>query len=268
MPDSALTSQMWRFAQMVAPDAAEAECRRIAIQRTFQFVSRVFPTARMELTGSTATGLTLPTSDIDLVLFIHVANSTSKNILWSLYQLLDRHHTSTAAARTAQFIPARVPIITWVDAWSGLSVDLSANSSGGVHNTAVARSVLSTTPALWPLLVVLKAFLQQHDLHKTKDGGLGSYLLFVMAEQVCACMCMCAYVHDALVDGEAGMPLHDTHVHVHVRMHATCTTSPHCMSPPGIRACAPRDGGAGCTRARLAWPRDGRRGPSATYLPH
>ena len=71
-----------------------------------------------------------------------------------------------------------------VDERSRLTIDLSANAPDGVRNSGVARAMLASFPGLRPLLLVLKTFVQQHGLHKTKDGGLGSYCLFVMAQMV------------------------------------------------------------------------------------
>ena len=74
-----LNSSMWHFSNMVAPDASEAWSRQDTIERTRAAVLRAAPMGDMQVTGSTATGLTLPTSDIDLVLMIPGQGSEARH---------------------------------------------------------------------------------------------------------------------------------------------------------------------------------------------
>mgnify|MGYP002834909375 CR=1 FL=1 len=74
-----------------------------------------------------------------------------------------------------------MPIFKFIEARSGLPFDVCVNNEGGLRNSAAVRRVLQEHPELRPLLLVLKAILQQANLHQTYSGGVGSYLLFSMA---------------------------------------------------------------------------------------
>ena len=182
-----LDEELWRFANLVGPDEREARQRRDVVGRTSALVHQVFPWAEVVVTGSTATGLALPTSDVDLMLMLSVRKVQSEaevkqERLASLRQLLPHVRRMMAAPGSATLIPAKVPIVNFIDRQTGLSVDVSANCPGSAHNTAVTLQMIGQYPVLRPLLLVLKTLLQQHNLHKTAAGGLGSYLLFVMAQ--------------------------------------------------------------------------------------
>ena len=79
---------------------------------------------------------------------------------------------------------AQVPLLKFVESQSGLHFDVCANSTNGVENSSFIRQRLVRYPAVRPLLIALKCVLQQHGLHDTFTGGIGSYLLFLMALRV------------------------------------------------------------------------------------
>ena len=133
---------------------------------------------QVELFGSNATGLSLCSSDFDLVL------RQRGLVPRAALQRLSRRGRSTgvAQAHKAEVIrSAKVPIFKFIEARSGLPFDVCVNSEGGLRNSAAVRRVLQEHPELRPLLLVLKAMLQQANLHQTYSGGVGSYLLFSMA---------------------------------------------------------------------------------------
>ena len=113
---------MWRYAELVAPDVKEMQQRHSAIQRTVQCVRQVYPAGRVEVTGSSATGLTLPTSDIDLVLLTPGTDTSGKQYCVALLSQLVIPLRAMATGRRVVLIKARVPILTWVDSRSGLPV--------------------------------------------------------------------------------------------------------------------------------------------------
>ena len=178
---SRLGEQMLSLAQVADPSAAEKRRRARARDRVTSAVRRVYAEGDVMVFGSSATGLTLPGSDLDLALALPGADGRAPSALLSPVVRCVR---SVAEDRRAHFIAhARVPIITFVEADSGLSVDLSAVDNG-VSNSQGIRETLASHAELRPLLLVLKVFLRQHGLNKTQSGGVGSYLLFAMAQRV------------------------------------------------------------------------------------
>lgn len=172
---------MLSLAAVAGPSAAERRRRARARDRVTAAVRRVYAEGDVLVFGSSATGLTLPDSDLDLALALP---GTDGRVSSALLAPVVRCVRGVAEDRRAHFIAhARVPIITFVEADSGLSVDLSAVDHG-VYNSKCIRETLACHTELRPLLLVLKVFLRQHGLNKTQFGGVGSYLLFAMALRV------------------------------------------------------------------------------------
>jgi hypothetical protein len=70
-----------------------------------------------------------------------------------------------------------VPIIKFEDSEHGIPVNICFGQADGLANTDLVRGFLRDLPALRPLVLVLKQFLYNRDLHETFTGGVGSYLL-------------------------------------------------------------------------------------------
>ncbi|PFH31544.1 polynucleotide adenylyltransferase [Besnoitia besnoiti] len=76
---------------------------------------------------------------------------------------------------------ARVPIVKYIDAETGVPVDVTVNQISSLETTAFVRQMLLKFPLLRPLLLLVKLLLKMRNLSETYRGGAGSYLLFTMA---------------------------------------------------------------------------------------
>ena len=163
------------------------------------------PGAQVYVFGSSATGLSLPDSDLDLgivlppayclSLVLPPAVDASTGACYPLrgreqhlgvLQRVQRSWQLSGAAGLAtgvELVRARVPLLKLRDLRSGLSVDLSISSGDGHLNTQWLSGVLAELPELRPLVVVLKVLLQQQGMRETFTGGVGSYLLYHMIVQ-------------------------------------------------------------------------------------
>mmetsp|Transcript_75516 Transcript_75516/g.200762 ORF Transcript_75516/g.200762 Transcript_75516/m.200762 type:complete len:368 (+) Transcript_75516:3-1106(+) len=161
--------------RLAAPDALELSARR-RIEGAVR--ASLAPGAQLFVFGSTMTGLSLPDSDVDLGVTIPGVFSKDQKVaaLRPLMAALRKQ-----GARNVQLIPARVPVVKCEDGQSGLHVDLSINSGDGHQNSTWVRECCARYPLLRPLVLVLKCLLQQHELRDTWSGGIGSYLLLLMA---------------------------------------------------------------------------------------
>lgn len=81
----------------MAPTASEAEQRAKALDRVKAVVIDLFPSANLQVFGSYATNLYLPTSDIDCV----ILNSNCHNIARGLYAI-SRSLSRRGLVRTVQ----------------------------------------------------------------------------------------------------------------------------------------------------------------------
>ncbi|CAG5852323.1 unnamed protein product [Menidia menidia] len=171
---------------------------------------------KVQVFGSFSTGLYLPTSDIDLVVF----GKWETLPLWTLEEALRKRNVADENSIKV-LDKATVPIIKLTDSFTEVKVDISFNVKSGVkaarlikefkevraaalkalwtaasgfcgcdgvctssgfkcssHST---RLLPSKYPVLPYLVLVLKQFLLQRDLNEVFTGGIGSYSLFLMA---------------------------------------------------------------------------------------
>ena len=121
-----LHEEVLEFAALCAPTPAEVAAADGALARVAAAAAAVFPSARLEVFGSRANGLTLPTSDWDVVLL--GVPGTPRNM-----HRLAAAFTAARLPRTMEVIDsARVPIVKLVDAASGCAVDISFDAASGV----------------------------------------------------------------------------------------------------------------------------------------
>lgn len=127
--------------------------------------------------GSFATGLYLPSSDIDVV----VLNSGLQNITARLETLAEALVRMNVASEVRVVAHARVPIVKFTDRISCISVDVSFDSITGVQAVHFMQDELRYFPSLEPVYLVLKMFLKHKELNEVyRTGGLNSFTLFVM----------------------------------------------------------------------------------------
>ncbi|KAK7887191.1 hypothetical protein WMY93_026812 [Mugilogobius chulae] len=134
------------------------------------------PEEEVEIFGSFSTGLYLPTSDIDLVVF----GKWDHPPLQELEQALKQHNV--AGPYSIKVLDkASVPIIKLTDHETEVKVDISFNVETAVKAAQFIKSYLKKYPVLPPLIFVLKQFLLQRDLNEVFTGGISSYSLILMA---------------------------------------------------------------------------------------
>ncbi len=155
---------------------AEATARAEAVARVRAAVVSIWPSATLEVFGSFATGLYLPTSDIDAVILASGCAAPADG-LRALALALARRGVGRKIALIAK---ARIPIVKFEEVESGFPFDLSFDVANGPAAAEWMRAQMAALPPLRPLSLVLKSFLQQRELNEVYTGGVGSYALTVM----------------------------------------------------------------------------------------
>lgn len=154
----------------------------------------LWPSSRVELFGSWASGLQLGSSDVDL-LVCGAPGSSEHQLRLELRQLARHLEECATWLEDIQIIDtARVPVIKAtallppsVGAVCGhrrLQLDISLEGTGhsGVASTSLIRDVFCAhLPGLQPLVLVLKELLSSRHLNSAATGGLSSYALVLMA---------------------------------------------------------------------------------------
>jgi non-canonical poly(A) RNA polymerase PAPD5/7 len=171
-----LHQEIVEFSRFVAPSPEEERARTDSISRIQSVVQSIWPAASLEVFGSFATGLYLPTSDLDTVI-LHSGCTDIPSGLKALANALTRRNL----AKNMQVISkARVPIIKFEETESGYAFDISFDVANGPEAALNVRALMDSLPPMRPLVTVIKVFLQQRELNEVYSGGLGSYAVLVM----------------------------------------------------------------------------------------
>ncbi|XP_051503348.1 terminal nucleotidyltransferase 4B-like [Myxocyprinus asiaticus] len=164
------------FYEYISPRPEEERMRLEVVARIQRVIKDLWPNAEVQVFGSFSTGLYLPTSDIDLVVF----GNWETLPLWTLEEALRKRQV--ADENTVKVLDkATVPIIKLTDLHTEVKVDISFNVQSGVKAANLIKEFKQQFPVLPYLVLVLKQFLLQRELNEVFTGGIGSYSLFLMA---------------------------------------------------------------------------------------
>ncbi|ESO83032.1 hypothetical protein LOTGIDRAFT_134093 [Lottia gigantea] len=175
-PDlSGLHDEIKDFFGYMSPREEERQMRNEVVSRIRQVMEDLWPDAKMEIFGSFRTGLYLPTSDIDLVVF----GKWKTLPLWSLRDEI-RKREIAYPEDIKVLDKASVPIVKLTDKETDVQVDISFNMMSGVKSAGLITEYMEEFPNLKYLVLVLKHFLLQRDLNEVFTGGISSYSLILM----------------------------------------------------------------------------------------
>ncbi|XP_051520433.1 terminal nucleotidyltransferase 4A-like isoform X1 [Myxocyprinus asiaticus] len=170
-----LHEEIMDFYNFMSPRPEEATMRQEVVDRIESVIKELWPTADVQIFGSFSTGLYLPTSDIDLVVF----GKWEKPPLQQLEQALRKH--SVAEPYSIKVLDkATVPIIKLTDQDTEVKVDISFNVETGIKAASFIKEYVKKYTVLPYLIFVLKQFLLQRDLNEVFTGGISSYSLILM----------------------------------------------------------------------------------------
>uniref|UniRef100_A0A4W3HGT7 Terminal nucleotidyltransferase 4A n=1 Tax=Callorhinchus milii TaxID=7868 RepID=A0A4W3HGT7_CALMI len=171
-----LHEEIMDFYNFMSPRPEEEAMRKEVVKRIESVIKELWPSADVQIFGSFSTGLYLPTSDIDLVVFGKWKNPP----LQLLEQALRRRNVAEPYSIKV-LDKATVPIIKLTDQETEVKVDISFNVETGVKAAQFIKEFIKGYPVLPYLILVLKQFLLQRDLNEVFTGGISSYSLILMA---------------------------------------------------------------------------------------
>ncbi|XP_028811985.1 terminal nucleotidyltransferase 4B [Denticeps clupeoides] len=170
-----LHEEILDFYEYMSPRPEEERMRLEVVDRIKRVIIEMWPSADVQVFGSFSTGLYLPTSDIDLVVF----GNWEALPLWTLEAALRKKNVADESS-VKVLDKATVPIIKLTDSYTEVKVDISFNVQNGVKAAELIKDYKKKFPVLPYLVLVLKHFLLQRDLNEVFTGGIGSYSLFLM----------------------------------------------------------------------------------------
>ncbi|XP_046910885.2 terminal nucleotidyltransferase 4A [Dermatophagoides farinae] len=163
------------FYNYMKPTPEEQFMRQNVVKRISTVINNFWPEAKVDYFGSFRTGLYLPTSDIDMVVF----GKWETIPLFTLEKKL--LETGIAEDNSIKVLDkASVPIIKLTDQETKVRVDISFNTSNGIKSAKLIKDYKQDYPNLEKLVFVLKQFLLQRDLKEVFTGGISSYSLILM----------------------------------------------------------------------------------------
>ncbi|OXB53619.1 hypothetical protein ASZ78_000100 [Callipepla squamata] len=140
---SLLHEEIIDFYDFMSPRPEEAAMRREVVKRIETVIKDLWPTADVQIFGSFSTGLYLPTSDIDLVVF----GKWERPPLQLLEQALRKHNVAEPYSIKV-LDKATVPIIKLTDQETEVKVDISFNVETGVKAARFIKEYMKLHPRI------------------------------------------------------------------------------------------------------------------------
>lgn len=155
------------------------------VRQVTKLVSRHWQGASVEVFGSYANNIHLPTSDIDLVIV-----GAKGDIVQNLSELNESLIKLTEFVESTKFIStASVPVIKvcLVQRNAKVQIDITVQDSkhSGIACREFVQGVLAKDPLIRPIFLVLKQLFYWVDCHEAFRGGLSSYSLLLMVTSYC-----------------------------------------------------------------------------------
>lgn len=171
---SGLHEEINDFYEYMKPRPSEIRMRVEVIQRVMNIILLRYPYARIEPFGSFVTGLFLPTSDLDLVVYCQPQPS-----LFAIEEDF-KGHDIVMKGSTKVLNNLAVPVIKFTDKATKVRVDISFNQITGLHSVDAIAQFMQIYPYMPKLVLVLKQFLAHRNLHEVFVGGISSYSLILL----------------------------------------------------------------------------------------
>lgn len=192
-PMVALHNEIVDFCSLMEPRLSEIQTREALVVEISEIISTAFSKKEecsVNLFGSQATGLFLPSSDIDLVVMLKQTDGKTDSVNdeereWRtekqspLFRVADALKEAWRGKLSYLEVieQTRVPLVKCTHKPSGVSIDICFNQQTGVKAAALMTTFLKAMPPLRPLTFVLKYFTASRGLNEPYSGGIGSFLL-------------------------------------------------------------------------------------------
>ena len=166
------------FFNFITPSKTECFSRASLIRRIELLIKSLWPDSELLLHGSFKSGLYLPTADIDLCIW----NNSIEDKTMALKHLEKLFLDARIACKNDMVVIEQqpVPVIRILDRINKYKVDLSFNTKNCNKSAQLINSYIKEYPPFPYLVMVLKQYLFQHDLHEVFYKGISSYSLVLM----------------------------------------------------------------------------------------
>ena len=170
-----LAPQLAAVERDVTPSDVEQKQRRGIVNHLTRTLERHVRGSKLYPFGSAETGLVLRRGDVDLCLVVKDLRKP-KGVLRHLANVLESEDY-----RDIQTIGrAKVPIVKFTDASTGIPIDLSLNNALALRNTELIAAYVDVDPRVKTVALAVKHWALQRGLANAFQGTLSSYAWTVL----------------------------------------------------------------------------------------
>ena len=181
------------FYHFIQLNNEEIELRNETYNYIKNMIEENFPDYTCELYGSFKTGLSLPNSDIDILILEkevvmddennsdtnnNNSKSKSKSLFKSLKNIYNIFVEKKNEFNSLEMINAKVPIIKCIYKKTNIHIDISLFKEDGVLAVKEIDKLTKIYPEIKPLMLLIKYALRQRDLNEIYKGGVSSFIIF------------------------------------------------------------------------------------------
>ena len=173
------------YYEYVRPKDFEKAVREDLLDRLQKVIHRWEPTWSLQCFGSFAAGLYLPNADMDVVVMSYGFQRSGRGNIpqnyHKLQKIADFLSQRIAIEDSMEVIAsAKVPLIKFADAKTGINVDISFESDNGPRAVRTFERWKAQYPAMPILVVLIKQFLKMRGMSEVVSGGLGGFSVTCM----------------------------------------------------------------------------------------
>ena len=172
------------FCDFIKLTKEEEDLRNKSFNYIKSIIEAKFEEYKCVLYGSFKTELSLPDSDIDILIVekeenIKEENSENeKEILTEIIQKIYNILFDTKNFSYIEMIKAKVPIIKCTLKETEINIDISFFRKNGLYAVETIENIIKIFPEVRPLTYVIKYALRQRELNSIYKGGVSSFIIF------------------------------------------------------------------------------------------
>ncbi|XP_069694384.1 terminal uridylyltransferase 4-like isoform X2 [Periplaneta americana] len=159
----------------------EEKIRKDIIQDIENYITSFYPTAKLELFGSSCNGFGLTKSDIDICLtFTDSETGKEHDFVKLIEDLLEKLKKFGPLNNLVPITTAKVPILKFHHMASDLEGDISIYNTLGQQNTRLLKTYSEIDTRVKMLGYMMKKFAKECDMCDASRGSLSSYAYIIM----------------------------------------------------------------------------------------